>query len=62
MTAPAARAVLRIRMTSPAPEVIISFRILEESPMSLPGLNSHEEFQKAVDSGDPFLVKFTAEW
>ncbi len=30
--------------------------------MSLPGLNSHEEFQKVADSGDPFMVKFTAEW
>ena len=30
--------------------------------MSLPGLNSHAEFQKTVESGEPFMVKFTAEW
>ena len=30
--------------------------------MSLPGLNSHKEFQKTKDSGDAFMVKFTAEW
>lgn len=30
--------------------------------MSLPALNSHDEFSKQVASGEPFMVKFTAEW
>ena len=30
--------------------------------MSLPGLNSHDDFQKMIESGAPFMVKFTAEW
>ena len=34
----------------------------EEEPMSLPGLNSHDDFTKALESGAPFMVKFTAEW
>ena len=30
--------------------------------MTLPGLDNQEAFQKQIDSGDPFMVKFTAEW
>ncbi|MHC4605577.1 MAG: thioredoxin family protein [Planctomycetota bacterium] len=30
--------------------------------MALPTLNSHKEFQDMLQSGKPFLIKFTAQW